>query len=277
MGSPEASKSGVVDLLSSRRNAIKTDVKLEALLETYHELSGAGFAYKSYKLNFDLASAVGRQAGFALKMSRFGWHHSPFRDSTLQRARERYCRFFSLIPALPAGVSAVPTLDIDLVWHTQQLSPAKHAEFCKAVTNGSLVNHNDTITHEDARHGSKNTGTIYREQFGDLYSICLSWYCEAARLAPSGRLSSEDVARIEKAIYCKQQQHRKLELASCRCHEVAAIRDNGGAFGSAAPADFNAPHASCRENCSAFAAGADGCNAPNASCDGGCGGCGRCA
>ncbi|KAK4097052.1 hypothetical protein N658DRAFT_400638, partial [Parathielavia hyrcaniae] len=139
------------------------------LLDTYDELSTTGFAYRTYNIDLDLAGAVQRQGSFALKMVRFGWHHSPSCKPTLQRARERYGRFFSLIPTLPIGVSAVPTLDIDLVWHTHQLSPAGYTEYSRAVANGRLINHDDTITQEDANSDSKNTGIMYRESFGDVY------------------------------------------------------------------------------------------------------------
>ncbi|KAK0616431.1 hypothetical protein B0T14DRAFT_482668 [Immersiella caudata] len=268
----EASKCDtLVDSLSELcRDSLGRETKLQKLLETYHELSQTGFAYRNLGLDFDLASAVQRQTVFALKMTRFGWHHSPFCAAAIEQARERYRCFFSLIPSLPAGENAVPTLDIDLVWHTHQLSPAEYANFSKAMTGGRFVNHNDTITEEVASSGSKNTGTRYREQFGEVYSICLSWYCQAARLAPDKRLSRADIEQIRDAI-ASERRRRKLDLASCRCNETVVLT---GLFGAGGVGECAPPVDTCGSGCGGGGGGE--CAAPNASCDGNCGGCGGC-
>jgi hypothetical protein len=43
----------------------------------------------------------------------------------------------------------VPTLDVDLVWHTHQLSPVRYMIFSKATANGRFVDHNDRVEKED--------------------------------------------------------------------------------------------------------------------------------
>ncbi|KAK3370535.1 hypothetical protein B0H63DRAFT_487198 [Podospora didyma] len=264
-GGPESST--LIDLLSSRQAALGPDGKLETLLGVFNQLSAVGFTYKIDSVEFDLVGAVHRQADFALKMTRLGWHHSPLSDSTLQKARERYRRFFCLISVLPASENAVPTLDIDLIWHTHQLSPGGYAQWSRAMTHGRFIDHDDTITPEAASSGSKSVGVHYREQFGEVYSICLSWYCQAPRLAPQKQLSPEDVQRIGEAIRSKQLPRRKLDLAACRCHEAPIPGDEGTSSRGG-----NVPLAG---NSVGLDHGAD-CGVPYTLVGGGCGGCGGC-
>ncbi|KAK3293783.1 uncharacterized protein B0H64DRAFT_461984, partial [Chaetomium fimeti] len=61
----------------------------------------------------------------------------------LQAYQDRYLKFLGLIKDNPKAVF-VPTLDIDLIWHTHQLSPAAYDAYCRAHV-GRPVNHDDTI------------------------------------------------------------------------------------------------------------------------------------
>jgi len=106
-------------------------------------MSATDFTYAKYGLDFDLPSAIHRRAGFAFKMSQFGWLYSPFFDSTLRRAQGRYRNFFSLLALEPGDQKMVPTVDIDLVWHTHQLSPTRYARFSKAETHGRFISPGD--------------------------------------------------------------------------------------------------------------------------------------
>lgn len=73
--------------------------------------------------SIDLTSAVIRQMGFVEKMVNFGWTEpGRFEDDndTLTRCTIRYYAFLDLMASTPAKL-VVPTLDIDLAWHTHQL------------------------------------------------------------------------------------------------------------------------------------------------------------
>lgn len=61
----------------------------------------------------------------------------------LPLAQARYGRFLQLIKT-HEWTTFVPTLDIDLVWHTHQLSPFAYEAYCRAHV-GRAVNHDDTI------------------------------------------------------------------------------------------------------------------------------------
>lgn len=50
----------------------------------------------------------------------------------------------------------VPTLDIDLVWHTHQLSPDSYDAFCEQNI-GRRIEHDDTIAKSTLSDGLKRT------------------------------------------------------------------------------------------------------------------------
>lgn len=114
---------------------------------------------------YDLVAAVGRQADFALTLTRVGWIHSPYSDSIFRRAIARYSSFLRLFHA--GLVSVVPTLDIDLVWHTHQLSPVEYFQFSKTVTNGRFIKHNDHLEQKAISSGLEQTKQLYKRHFGE--------------------------------------------------------------------------------------------------------------
>jgi hypothetical protein len=58
-------------------------------------------------------------------MHSINWVHAPNAHGIIQRLVLKYTRFFSLFASYP-GKTAVPTLDVDLAWHTHQLSPSDY-------------------------------------------------------------------------------------------------------------------------------------------------------
>lgn len=173
-------------------------------------------------IDFNPAAAVHRQARFALKMAQFGWLHSPTLRATLARAIVRYSRFFSLVGT--ANGPTVPTLDIDLVWHTHQLSPGNYSKFCRAATKGRFVDHNDRVEKESLDVGSQRTADLYREQFKGEYLLCHSWYCEFARTFPDENPSDINFAAIVELINQRNERWKHmrttiaLDRAQCHCY-----------------------------------------------------------
>ncbi|KAJ2912588.1 hypothetical protein MD484_g7833, partial [Candolleomyces efflorescens] len=112
----------------------------------------------------DLGGAVLRQGSFVAKMTHLGWTKPGFFDApkdeiVLQHAIARYHAFLDLMASSPASFF-VPTLDIDLVWHTHQLMNAKYEADCKQYI-GRFVDHlestNIRMTVEQARFGTPYT------------------------------------------------------------------------------------------------------------------------
>jgi len=69
--------------------------------------------------SMDLGSAVIRQSLFVDKMVKLDWLHSPTASNTMQRLLIKYGRFIDIMAENP-GQIAVPTLDVDLAWHTHR-------------------------------------------------------------------------------------------------------------------------------------------------------------
>jgi hypothetical protein len=148
----------------------------------------------------DLRDAVLRQASFIDKMDHHLWIRSPALEGTLWRARSRYSNFLRLFKLYPTTMF-VPTLDIDLVWHTHQCCPARYFKTTQEQA-GKFVNHDDSIVEQKLEMGLKDTRGLYRIRFGQEYLICGCWDCEAllsavdsAEARPEEELDWEDVVR----------------------------------------------------------------------------------
>ncbi|TFK33261.1 hypothetical protein BDQ12DRAFT_738863 [Crucibulum laeve] len=106
-------------------------------------------AYSGDKIySVDLPGAVLRQGSFTEKMHRLRWTEPTFFDNkddelALQHATARYHAFLELMASSPASFF-VPTLDIDLVWHTHQLVSPKYEEDCKSFV-GRFIDHDDKV------------------------------------------------------------------------------------------------------------------------------------
>ncbi|KAI9872060.1 MAG: hypothetical protein M1830_002108, partial [Pleopsidium flavum] len=127
----------------------------------------------------DLVGAVIRQGSFVEKMHAIDWIHSPALTATMQRLIKKYDRYFLILAYNPSQV-AVPTLDVDLAWHTHQLSPPKYYDFSVHTTN-ILIDHDDKIDENKLSDAFEWTSKTYQKMFGEVYSECTCWYCEAVR------------------------------------------------------------------------------------------------
>lgn len=85
----------------------------------------------------------------------------------------------------PAQV-AVPTLDVDLAWHTHQLSPAAYYTWIGEKVGGKFVDHDDKIEENALSAAFEWTSKTYQETYGEVYSECTCWYCESVRASHFG-------------------------------------------------------------------------------------------
>jgi len=125
----------------------------------------------------ELAEAVNRQSSFIHKMDAQLWIRSPAVEGTLRRARDRYSNFLRLFKLYP-GTMLVPTLDIDLVWHTHQLSPQRYMDATRDLA-GKFLDHDDKLGKETLDVGLEKTKKLFRIRFGKEYLVCNCWDCEA--------------------------------------------------------------------------------------------------
>lgn len=137
----------------------------------------------AFPIHEDLVTCIKRQEVFIDKMVELNWLMSPCIKETVLESIQRYIRFFSLIKDSNHGV--VPTLDIDLIWHTHQLFQNKYFKYYRKIS-GSIVDHNDKIEVNRLDTSFAKTCKLYKEKFKQDYSICFCWYCTVNR---SGRFA----------------------------------------------------------------------------------------
>lgn len=93
----------------------------------------------------------------------------------------------------------VPTLDIDLVWHTHQCSPG--AYFIATRENaGKFLNHDDSIAEDKLGVGYERTRENWRVRFVEEYAVCGCWDCEAVIEAMEGMEDRDEGTEEEKRL-----------------------------------------------------------------------------
>lgn len=133
-------------------------------------------AYNDDKIySVDLVGAVLRQGTFVFKMVDLGWTQPGFFDSAedkvaLQHAIARYHAFMDLMTTSPASFF-VPTLDIDLVWHTHQLIPHKYGADCQRYVK-RFIDHDDKVENVQLAAAFDITCNAWKERFNVKYTYC---------------------------------------------------------------------------------------------------------
>ncbi|EKG13038.1 hypothetical protein MPH_09858 [Macrophomina phaseolina MS6] len=136
----------------------------------------------------DLVGAVVRQGTFIEKMHNIGWLFSPALYSTAARLVTKYSNFFKIMALFPSEM-AVPTLDVDLAWHTHQTSPSSYYSYSVATCHGVFIDHDDKVEEAKLDESFEWTSKIYQRIFRQPYSECTCWYCEAVRESHTSSLS----------------------------------------------------------------------------------------
>ena len=131
-----------------------------------------GILYKHFSI--DLVAAALRQREFAMKIT--APELAPFDSpSALDVATTRYHKFLLLMNRKSGNsgknkkFSLVPTLDIDLCWHTHQLFFVEYRDWCISHL-GTAVNHDDTVAKEDLDSGLKETTNAWTNAYRESYN-----------------------------------------------------------------------------------------------------------
>ncbi|KAL2022442.1 hypothetical protein VTK56DRAFT_5271 [Thermocarpiscus australiensis] len=155
--------------------------------------------------NKPLVENVQRQASFVDKMHAQLWIRSPAVEGTLRRARDRYDKFLRLFRLYP-GTVLVPTLDVDLAWHTHQCSAQAYAASVRRRT-GFFINHDDKLGRGVLHGGMEETKKLFFMRFGEEYERCLCWDCEA--MASVIEEADDGVGREQKNVSTMVERVRK--------------------------------------------------------------------
>ncbi|KAH6652037.1 hypothetical protein BKA67DRAFT_660806 [Truncatella angustata] len=135
----------------------------------------------------DLKGAVMRQGVFCEKMFKINWLQSPTAEFTMEKLLKKYERFFEIQVANP-GQIVTPTLDVDLGWHTHQLSPRHYLEYATKET-GAFTDHNDKVDEDKLAVSFEWMANAYQEKYGEAYSECNCWFCESLRFQHASSLT----------------------------------------------------------------------------------------
>ncbi|KAG8957478.1 hypothetical protein FRC03_010116 [Tulasnella sp. 419] len=134
--------------------------------------------WTSFSIN--LRAAANRQFKFINKIASFGWlEPSAFfteeddaqgESRALRRFVTQYHAFLDLM-AVNLDAFLVPTLGIDLAWHTHQLF---HDEYRKSTIDllGTLVDHDDAVEGKNLAASYSNTALLWQSRYRIPYSIC---------------------------------------------------------------------------------------------------------
>lgn len=131
-----------------------------------------GFVPKRYKFTklplfgIDLVAAVKRQIAFARKITAI-YPYDPVPETMLLDSEQRYAKFMNPI-RLNATEMPVPALDIDLFWHTHQLTPSNYLPWCNHHI-GRPINHDDTVGAGDLDTGLAMTISAWQATYSEDY------------------------------------------------------------------------------------------------------------
>ncbi|KAI6101714.1 hypothetical protein EV401DRAFT_1876405 [Pisolithus croceorrhizus] len=192
--------------------------------------------------SIDLVGAVLRQSSFTQKMHDLGWTEPGFFDSeedavVLKHCIARYKGFLGLM-AQSSGSFFVPTLDIDLAWHTHQLIAQRYEEECMELV-GRYVNHDDKVEEDKLATSFDVTCRAWQDQYGLPYMFC------------GCALPEESIGqRLRRAFGCLQVNDGE----SSRGHDYSSLVPSAG-MGAAAthPSDHNAVFLMHKRNAGMFA------------------------
>ncbi|CAG7851190.1 SubName: Full=Uncharacterized protein {ECO:0000313/EMBL:CCA67541.1} [Serendipita indica DSM 11827] len=125
--------------------------------------------------SLDLVGAVLRQGLFISKMDELGWTRPGRFDlvsesAPLVRCIARYHAFLDLM-TVHNSTFCVPTLDIDLAWHTHQLKSVNYRTITTQFV-GRFPNHDDNVEPNILSTAYDITAKAWKKRFGVPYSIC---------------------------------------------------------------------------------------------------------
>ncbi|PNY25853.1 Glycine-rich domain-containing protein 2 [Tolypocladium capitatum] len=202
-------------VLSADENGLDAVVAAASTGELLPARYTALFRSADARLAAALRDAVGRQADFVDKMNAHLWIRSPALEGTIRRGVDRYGKFLELL-RLYDGTTIVPTLDVDLVWHTHQCAAAWYARGTRALV-GRFVNHDDTIAEEQLGTGFEASQRLFQVHFGRQYRVCGCWDCEALLSGLEDAVSSGagevDMAAVARRARDEVTYYRAVEVA----------------------------------------------------------------
>lgn len=128
-------------------------------------------------IRIDLVDCVLRHGVFIDKIEEMKWIESPELFGSLKCAFDRYIKFIDIVSTIS---TPIPTLDIDLLWHTHQLHHKAYHDFCRSY-GGKLIDHPDRIPNFKLISGFEITCVKWYQKYNQPYTFCLCDICSINR------------------------------------------------------------------------------------------------
>ncbi|KAH8926003.1 hypothetical protein BT69DRAFT_1348341 [Atractiella rhizophila] len=143
----------------------------EAKVKAVHRILAA---YRQPFVSIDLTAAVNRQFKFIESMHELGWLAPRAAEEAaafVNKAISRYHNFLNLMIDPNITNFLVPTLDIDLVWHTHQLQDILYRKHTLLLLN-HIPDHDDKVEENTLATAFKETAKAWKKNFGADYYNC---------------------------------------------------------------------------------------------------------
>jgi hypothetical protein len=88
-------------------------------------------------------------------------------EDYLENAIERYKRFL-LIKVENPGLIIVPTLDIDIIWHSHMLNHKEYINDCHEIF-GKILNHEDRLENTKLIQSYSKTSNVWEKKYNEKY------------------------------------------------------------------------------------------------------------
>ncbi|QRW08269.1 ER retention-like protein [Ceratobasidium sp. AG-Ba] len=139
-------------------------------------------------MSLDVVGAAMRQFKFAAQVEELGWTdklyfgtHPEFIKNTITQ----YHLFLDLFAHNPSR-PLVPTLLVDLGWHTHMLNAEGYRDDCMRFF-GRYMNHDDKVEEGKLATAFDDTSRLWKSRFNESYSVCGCLSFQATR-SPSSKL-----------------------------------------------------------------------------------------
>ncbi|GAB1522772.1 hypothetical protein RhiTH_005895 [Rhizoctonia solani] len=126
-----------------------------------------------YPFSIELCGAILRQGGFIDKMLGLGWTKPQAFDhdcTVIHRCIARYHAWLDVMSQLSRKM-LVPTLDIDLAWHTHQLKQQSYRIWTLEVL-GQFIDHDDKVEENKLSEAYEQTAKYWEQRWGVPYHVC---------------------------------------------------------------------------------------------------------
>ena len=211
------------DIIDYTSKNISYGDRMRTLLELYQNMNLIDLSvHGRLSIWEDLVDRVERQYKFTSKMNEINWLHSPHIEIGLTESTVRYCRFFELLSKYGDQFQLIPTLDIDLIWHTHQLSMHYYFSDCLNCEKGCVIDHDEKIELTKLDEYFDRTDSLYKERYGEEYSICHCWnHLRDTAYSPTKKSKGNKKFRIEKRR--PKQSYSSLGITNISIHDTGCI------------------------------------------------------